>query len=161
MTLEHAALDLLPPGHPNHDTSLHDLACNLRMRFEKQATLEDLEEAILQNLALCLSDRYDNLRVVADLQEATTFSCAAQTLHTPKHPDHGTADLDEAIALEQEALWLLAPGDHRYDISQQCLTAHLQTKSEAKQGSTGSHSIQAVLASTPSSPFTTLSILSP
>ncbi|KAI6101843.1 TPR-like protein [Pisolithus sp. B1] len=154
VTLGREALGLRPPGHPNRDISLHDLACNFKTRFEKQVTMEDLEEAIalhraalelrpsghplrfssLQNLALCLSDRYDNLRVVAD-SAATTSDRAARTLHSPQHPDRGTADLDEAFALLREALRLLVPGDRHYDISQQCLPARLQMKFEVEQGS--------------------------
>lgn len=166
VTLGHAALELRPPGHPNRDISLHGLACNLRMRFEKQDTMEDLEEAIvlhraalelrpsghplrfssLQNLALCLSDRYDNLRAAVDNPEATMSDHAARTLHPPDHPDRGIADLDEAIALELEALRLLVSGDRQFDISRQRLAARLQTKFEVKQGSPNSHGVQAWLA---------------
>ncbi|KAI6125851.1 hypothetical protein EDD16DRAFT_1702963 [Pisolithus croceorrhizus] len=152
VTLGRAALELRPPGHPNRDISLHDLACNLRTRFEKQVTMEDLEGAIvlhraalelrpsghplrfssLQNLALCLSDRYDNLGITADFTVATTPGRAARTTHPPEHTGRDTADLDEAIALEQEAVRLLPPGDHRYGISLQRLTVRLEKKTRLR-----------------------------
>ncbi|KIK17619.1 hypothetical protein PISMIDRAFT_110999, partial [Pisolithus microcarpus 441] len=56
------------------------------------------------------------------------FRRTAPEFCPPGHPDHDTADLDEAIVLDREALQLLVPGDPRYDISRQRLIAHLQLK---------------------------------
>ncbi|KAI5991674.1 hypothetical protein F5J12DRAFT_786319 [Pisolithus orientalis] len=46
VTLERATLELCPPGHSDRDVSLNNLARNLRMRFQKQAGMQDLGEAI-------------------------------------------------------------------------------------------------------------------
>ncbi|KAI5982677.1 hypothetical protein EDC04DRAFT_3150711 [Pisolithus marmoratus] len=87
------ALKLCPPGHPNCGISLNILACDLRRRFLKYAEIHDLEEAIellhldlercpdqsasLDELARCLSNRYDSQGAVADLEDAVTFGRAA------------------------------------------------------------------------------------
>ncbi|KAI6008164.1 hypothetical protein F5J12DRAFT_65921 [Pisolithus orientalis] len=143
------ALQLHRPGHPSRDVVLYNLARDLRRKFEKQADMLDLNEAIellrdtlklrppgqlhrsllLHSLARCLSDRY---RVVANYGGAILLGTVL-TPRQPGHPDGGTADIDEAIALEKEAMQLLRPGDFRYTIcrSSLILCVRLKTKSQA------------------------------
>ncbi|KAI5993006.1 hypothetical protein EDD15DRAFT_2441273 [Pisolithus albus] len=101
---------------------LRALANYYRARFQSQHEMVDLNEAItyyrhalrfqltgrpsrasfLHDLAQCLVDRF---------RQCTT-----------------TADLDDAIALEQEALHLLDREDPEYDASRRCLIHCLKTK---------------------------------
>ncbi|KAI6108242.1 hypothetical protein F5141DRAFT_105249 [Pisolithus sp. B1] len=148
ITLGRAALGLHSSGHPDRGTSLNSLACDLRRRFQQQADMRDLEEAIelqraalalhppghplrlpsLQNLARSLSDRYTNQRVVANFCGTALPGRAARAVRSTGQLDRYTADLDEAIALERDALRLLTPGDRSYDRSRRRLTARLQVK---------------------------------
>ncbi|KAI5982025.1 hypothetical protein EDC04DRAFT_3151071 [Pisolithus marmoratus] len=147
------ALELRPPGHPYRGVSLYNLACNLRTRFVGQAKIRDLQEAIelyraalelhpsgnprrllsLQNLALCLADRYDNPGVVADSKKATKLDRAVGTLRPAGCLDRDATDLDEAIALEQEVLQLLTPGDPRSQVVTLSLNASPVTHFDIKQ----------------------------
>ncbi|KAI6008162.1 hypothetical protein F5J12DRAFT_65835 [Pisolithus orientalis] len=143
-----AVLELCPPGHPDRGAVLYDLACDLRTRFMQKADMHNLDEAIglhraaldlrppkhphrplsLHGLALCLVDRFDNQGVVADFREAETAGRAGLVVRPPGHPDRGTADLDEAIAREQEAVQLLIPENPFYDSFRRSLTSYLQKK---------------------------------
>ncbi|KAI6026048.1 hypothetical protein EDC04DRAFT_3066348 [Pisolithus marmoratus] len=154
VALGRAVLEFHPPGHPDRDIALDDLARDLRTKFDKQADMQDLQEAIelcrgalelrlpghpyrfssLQNLALCLSDRCGNQAIVADIKETTTLGLTLRTFDPSGHTSCGAADLDEAIALEQEALQLLTPGDRHYDICRRHLTAHIQMKIKSQVG---------------------------
>ncbi|KAI5988113.1 hypothetical protein EDC04DRAFT_2912663 [Pisolithus marmoratus] len=134
ITFGRAALELCPPGHRDRCVSLHNLGCDLRTRFMKQAAVADLEEAIellrttlelqpsghphrsssLHQLSLCLWNRYENQGAVADLEEAITLGRAALELRPRGHPDRvislnkqaSICDLEEAIKLLRAALEL-------------------------------------------------------
>lgn len=143
ITLGRLALEICPPGHPDHCGSLHNLACDLRKMFAKRAAICDLEEAIelhravlelrfpgdppryssLHSLGLCLVDRYKT--------EVTTLGRTALARRPPGSAGRGTADLDEAIALERETLQLLTPGDPCYDEVQLCLGAYIRMKNRS------------------------------
>lgn len=145
ITLGRSALEICPPGHPDHCISLHNLACDLRKMFAKRAAICDLEEAIemhravlelrppggppryssLHLLGLCLVDRYKT--------EVATPGRAALARRPPGSAGRGTADLDEAIALERETLQLLTPGDPCYDEAQLCLGAYIRMKNRSRR----------------------------
>lgn len=107
--LGRGAAELCPSGHADRGVSLYNLACDLRKRSAKKATICYLEEAIellclavelrpsghpdrpptLCELALCLSNRHDERGLIDDLGEAITLGSAALELCPPGHPDRG------------------------------------------------------------------------
>lgn len=139
-----AALELCQPGNPDYFVSLSSLALNLRTKFEITADMHDLDEAIvlfrkalelcppghplrlfsLESLVTCLVYRHSNRGLIADSkEEATMLDDTAETLRPTIQPDRGTAELDEAMVLQQEALQLLTPGDPHHDLCQRRLEA--------------------------------------
>ncbi|KAI6154867.1 hypothetical protein BKA82DRAFT_4347943 [Pisolithus tinctorius] len=139
ITLGRGALEFCPLEHPDRSVYLYSLANHLWKKFQKQTVMHDLDEAIellcaalelrpsghpnrspsLHSLARCL---YDKQMVAIDFKEATAQGRATG------HPDRGAVHLDEAIALQQEAVQLLKPGDPFYDSFRRSLTFYLQMK---------------------------------
>ncbi|KAI6154922.1 hypothetical protein BKA82DRAFT_4072795 [Pisolithus tinctorius] len=102
-----AELKLRPPGHPLRDATLYGLAFYLKSRFDKQAAIGDLDEAIsllraalelrppghphrdatLHSLATYLKCRFDKQAAIGDLDEAISLLRAELELRPPRHPD--------------------------------------------------------------------------
>ena len=97
--LAREALSLHPPGHPDRSMSLN-------------------------NLAVCLSSRYDQLGEIGDLEEALIFDREALSLCPPGHPGR-------AISLNNLAVDLSSRYDQLGEIGDlmEALThfAHLDT----------------------------------
>ncbi|KAH8105735.1 CHAT domain-containing protein [Phellopilus nigrolimitatus] len=101
------ALDLCPPGHPDHSVSLRNLGNGLFTRFERTGRMEDLEESIvlhrnalelrpsghphrsssLNNLAGAVQTRFKQSGRMEDLEETIVLHRDALELHPPGHPD--------------------------------------------------------------------------
>ncbi|KAI6016656.1 hypothetical protein BKA83DRAFT_4333663 [Pisolithus microcarpus] len=118
--MQQEALALRPPGHPDRDVFLYGLGVYLRMRFEKQAEVCDLEEAIkllraalelrppghqwrsstLHELVLCLSRRRDEYGVFGDLEDAVTLRREALKLCPQGRPNRASFlhDLAQCLA---------------------------------------------------------------
>jgi len=112
-------LTLCPPGHPDHSSSLNDLANALFTRFQQSGRMEDLEDAIIyyrQALTLCppshpnrptslinfanaLSTRFQQSGRVEDLEDAITYHRETLTLCPPGHPNYSTSLTTLANAL--------------------------------------------------------------
>ena len=106
VSLAREALELLPAGDPDRVPSLCGLASFLSVKFRKNGDLVALEEAIelrrdeiarsrtassLHKLALCLSDRFDQRAIPADIQEAITLTLSALELSPPRNADRAGA----------------------------------------------------------------------
>ena len=101
-------LTLCPPGHPDHSSSLNDLANALFTRFQQSSRMEDLEDAItyyrqaltlcppshpnrlssLLNFANALSTRFQQSGRVEDLEDAITYHRETLTLCSSGHPNY-------------------------------------------------------------------------
>ena len=102
VSLAREAVELLPAGDPDRVSSLCGLASFLSVKFRKDGNLIHLEEAIklrrdeiarsrtassLHELALCLSDRFDQRANSADIKEAITLTLSALELCPPRDAD--------------------------------------------------------------------------
>ncbi|KAI5999865.1 hypothetical protein F5J12DRAFT_270615 [Pisolithus orientalis] len=191
--------------HPSSRTdlasSLLELSRHLWDRFQKQATMTDLDNAIclatyalelglpredvsvggwVQRLAqgansdkpdmlsraadnLCVLANYHRARfqtqhTIVDLNETITFYRYVAQFRPTGHPSRASllhdlaqclvdrfhqrpvaADLDGAIALEQEALQLFTPGDPGYNLSRYYLITYLQMKIKSRVAMTSSN----------------------
>ncbi|KZP02933.1 hypothetical protein FIBSPDRAFT_808230, partial [Athelia psychrophila] len=122
------ALNLHPTWHPDHSSSLNNLANALATRFQNTGQMVDLEEALahhrdalelrppghpdrpgsLNNLANALNIRFQNTGQMTDLEEAIMHHRdALETRFTHKGQ---TVDLEEAITHHRDALELRPPG---------------------------------------------------
>jgi tetratricopeptide (TPR) repeat protein len=101
------ALDLRPPGHPDHGNSLNNLASALQYRYKKLGNMADLEQAIishrqaldlhppghplhgssLNNLGSALKWRYEQLGDMKDLEQTIVYHRQALDLRPLGHPD--------------------------------------------------------------------------
>lgn len=103
----HQALELLPPGHPNHGFSFNTLANAASARFRDAGAMQDLDDAInynrqaldvypsdhpdrstaLNNLANSLLTRFEKRGTASDLEEAIQFNRQALELRPPGHTE--------------------------------------------------------------------------
>ncbi|KAI6044615.1 hypothetical protein EDC04DRAFT_323750 [Pisolithus marmoratus] len=129
LELERAALELCPPGHPDRSTPLYNLANCLGKRSSlRLAAMPDLEEAIEMHRAALA------LRPTRHPNRASSLHDLALCLADRSHINAASTDLDEAIALEQEALQLLRRGDLAYDMSLDSLMTYLEMKTSPQVG---------------------------
>ncbi|KAI6006552.1 hypothetical protein F5J12DRAFT_913103 [Pisolithus orientalis] len=172
-----------------HPTSTADLASSLLKlslhlwdRFQREAAVTDLDDAIyyatyalelrlprdshrerawVQRLAqgtesdapAVLGREIDNLGALAIILcryvlhfrptghpiHASSLNSLAQCLADRFRRQSATADLDEAILLEQEVLQVLIPGDPGYDLSQCSLATYLRLRVESRAAVTSSN----------------------
>ncbi|KAI5988773.1 hypothetical protein EDD15DRAFT_2198856 [Pisolithus albus] len=116
-------LEGCPPGHADRDVALYNLAYVVCERYEKERTIDDLNEAVtlyrhvlelrpvedekssrsasLHNLAFCLGCRYDELGAVDDLEEAIKLEREALALRPPGHHDHSASLNDLGVYLRK------------------------------------------------------------
>ncbi|KAI5986694.1 hypothetical protein F5J12DRAFT_787205 [Pisolithus orientalis] len=148
-----------------HPTSTADLASSLLKlslhlwdRFQREAAVTDLDDAIyyatyalelrlprdshrerawVQRLAQGTeSDAPAVLgREIDNLGALVNYFCLADRFRQQS----ATADLDEAILLEQEVLQVLIPGDPGYDLSQCSLATYLRLRVESRAAVTSSN----------------------
>jgi tetratricopeptide (TPR) repeat protein len=120
--LQRQALDLRPPGHPDHSMSVHNLATALQTRYEELGDLHSLSEAIelhrqalnlrppghsdrptSQNkLALALLARYQRSGYIDSLAEAVELNRQALALRPPEHPDRSSSLASLAYTLQAQ-----------------------------------------------------------
>ncbi|KAG1847676.1 CHAT domain-containing protein [Suillus subalutaceus] len=92
------ALMLIPPGHPDHHTALHNLAITLKIRYDNLDVSEDLDEAInlyRESLRLTRLDHPERHRNLYNLSSVLR----SRFTKTQKNED-----IEEAIRLCQESL---------------------------------------------------------
>ncbi|KAI6139470.1 hypothetical protein EDD17DRAFT_1770558 [Pisolithus thermaeus] len=143
------------PACPDHPVFLDQLALFIGERVRRLARQSKSHDSILldrvvdnlSTLANYFRDIFRNQHAIVHVKEAIKpyryvpqFRPAghlslASSLHdlpqclADRYRHQPTeADLDEAIALEQDALRLLTPGDSGHDISRRCLMAYLRLK---------------------------------
>ncbi|KAI6094602.1 hypothetical protein EDD16DRAFT_975338 [Pisolithus croceorrhizus] len=144
-----AELECCPTDHRERDVALSKLAEALHENFQKACERDDLKEATephhaalglrppgiktqslsLSELSICLSDEYENPKVIADLEDALTLGCAASELRSLDRLDRRPSchnppcnfrtrfrkrvdmhDIEEAIELHRAALDLRPSG---------------------------------------------------
>ncbi|KAF7983214.1 hypothetical protein HWV62_23492 [Athelia sp. TMB] len=113
-------LYLRPPWQPDRSTSLNNLACAFKARFDQLGEMADLEQSIvchrstlqlltpghpnragsLNNLACALKTRFDRLGQLADLEQAITSHYSALELCPPEHPCRSMSLTNLASALK-------------------------------------------------------------
>ncbi|KAI5982333.1 hypothetical protein EDD15DRAFT_150699 [Pisolithus albus] len=112
--------ELVMPGRVVDN--LRTLANYHRARFQDQHSIINLNEAITlyrHSLQSCPAGHPNRASSLRDLAQ-----CLAYRFREPP----AGADLDEAIALQQEALLFLGHGDAGYDVTRRSLTAYVQMK---------------------------------
>ncbi|KAH8111128.1 TPR-like protein [Phellopilus nigrolimitatus] len=104
IVLHHDALQLLPPGHPDHSEFLSNLGEAMQTCFEQIVRIEDLEEAIvLHRDAL-------ELRPPGHPDRSSSLNNLAVAVRTRFKQTGQMEDLEESIVLHRDALRLLPPG---------------------------------------------------
>ncbi|KAL4072271.1 hypothetical protein J3A83DRAFT_3006493 [Scleroderma citrinum] len=134
VNLARASLNLCPPDHSDHITSLTTLATCLQRRFQQLDDITDLDEVIhlyqrvldaypsrsppcalpLRTLAHCLSVRFAKLANMNDLDDAIQFEQNALALCPPGHPDHTESvnNLANYLQLKIEARGAIVQSAH-------------------------------------------------
>jgi hypothetical protein len=88
ITHYHNVLALFPVGHPNHFTSLSNLASTITTRFEQSGCIEDLEEAIGYNhdaLSQCPPKHPDCSTFFSNLTKPSKSASVRQRSRTSNH----------------------------------------------------------------------------
>ncbi|KAH8111533.1 TPR-like protein [Phellopilus nigrolimitatus] len=113
------ALEIHSPGHPDHSSSMNNLAVAVSTRFEQTGRMEDLEEAIvlhrdalelhppghtlrsgsLNNLANAVQTRFKHTGRMEDLEEAIVLHRDALELHRPGHTHRSSSLNNLAVAV--------------------------------------------------------------
>ncbi|KAG2340399.1 TPR-like protein [Suillus weaverae] len=98
VSLHREALTLCPPGHPERIITLNNLALALKTRYDELDVNEDLNEAIVLHRESLRSRRLDHPERHVTLYSLSLVLCSRFT-HTRKNED-----IEEAIKLCQESL---------------------------------------------------------
>jgi CHAT domain-containing protein/tetratricopeptide (TPR) repeat protein len=124
IVLDREALGLCPEGHPDRSMSLNNLAVCLSTRYDQLGAMEDLDEAIVldrEALGLCPEGHPDRSMSLNNL---------AVCLSTRYDQLGAMEDLDEAIVLDREALGLRPQGHPDRSMSLNNFAVHLSTRYE-------------------------------
>ena len=122
IVLDRKALELCPPGHPKRHVSLNQLGLHLSDRYDQLGAMTDLEAAIMlgrDTLALCTAEHLDRSMALNNL--SVNLSARYKQLGAME-------DLDEAILLARDALALRPPGHPERVVSLKHLAFHLSTR---------------------------------
>jgi tetratricopeptide (TPR) repeat protein len=122
IVLDREALGLRPQGHPSRSSSLNNLAVRLSSRYEQLGAMVDLDEAIVlarEALGLCPQGHPNRSMSLSNL---------AVHLSSRYNQLGAMVDLDEAIVLEREALGLCPQGHPNRSLSLNNLAVHLSSR---------------------------------
>ncbi|KAG2147872.1 CHAT domain-containing protein [Suillus bovinus] len=129
IALQQEALALFPVGHTDRSKSLNILANQLFSRFDRRGNGEDLDEAIalhMEALALCPAIDSEEARLCARRpQDGHVINTRA---HSSRFNTGQRQDLDQAIALQKEALALCPVGHTGRSMSLNNLATQLSSR---------------------------------
>ncbi|KAF8431636.1 CHAT domain-containing protein [Boletus edulis BED1] len=122
IVLDREALELCPQGHPDRSMPLNNLAVHLSTRYNQLGAMADLDDAIV------LDREALELRPQGHPDRSTSLNNLAIYLSTRFNQLGAMADLDEAIVLDREALELRPQGHPDRSMSLQSLASALYTR---------------------------------
>jgi CHAT domain-containing protein len=127
IVLDREALGLCPQGHPDRSLSLNNLAVHLSSRYNQLGAMQDLDEAIV------LDREALGLRPQGHPDRPSSLNNLAIHLSTRYNQLGAMQDLDEAIVLDREALGLCLQGHPLRSLSLNNLASYLYTRFKRSQ----------------------------
>ncbi|KAF8429868.1 CHAT domain-containing protein [Boletus edulis BED1] len=122
VVLDREALELRPQGHPDRSTSLNNLAVDLSTRYNQLGAMADLDAAIV------LDREALELRPQGHPHRSISLNNLAFRLSTRYNQLGAMTDLDGAIVLGRDAVDLSLPGHKDRSISLETLASALYTR---------------------------------